>query len=132
MTTFYTMPSRRVSTANDHVSPLVSLSDREKIMAVLADPSAHGPEVLRAINVLKYAGRSTSDAGWWSFWPETTGPGFQVQSLVDFYFDVPEEESDAHCVHPDVPQYVPAGWAESLDVRAIEDTEFRLPWLDDL
>ena len=109
----------------------ITISDRDRIMAVIANPSEHGAEVREAVRVLVTAGRSTADLVSWRL--DTAGMSSQFQSLIDLVNETLNEvDSDAHHLLPDVPQYVPVDWAETLNVRAVEDTEFRLPWLEDL
>jgi len=111
----------------------MTLSDRDKIMAVLANPGAQGIEVRNAIHVLVAAGRSTA-APTTTWRPDTSGLGNQFQNLMDLVNDTLLEVAgvDSHCLNSDVPQYVPTDWAESLNVSAVEDPDFRLPWVEDL
>lgn len=111
----------------------MTLSDRDKIMAVLANPGEHGLEVRNAIHVLVAAGRSTA-APPTTWRPDTTGLSDQFQNLLELVNDTLIEVVgvDVHCLNPDVPQFVPADWADALNVRAVEDSEFRLPWVEDL
>lgn len=110
-----------------------TLSDREAVMSVLANPEAYGTDAKFAIQVLLECatGDTTFHAARTPV--RTTDVAKDFKLLVEFLTDPAVWfDKDPYCAQPDVPQFVPADWAASLNVKSVEDTSFRLPWLDEL
>lgn len=123
----------RMTQAPSTSGETTTLSDREAVMKVLANPEAYGTDAKFAIHVLLEcaAGDTTFHAARNPV--RTTDVAKDFKLLVEFLTDpVVWIAKDDYCAQPDIPQFVPADWAESLNVKSVEDTSFRLPWLDDL
>lgn len=123
----------RMTGASSTSGEAATLSDREAVMRVFANPDAYGTDAKFAIQVLLECANGDT-----TFQParhpvRTTDVAKDFKMLVEFLTDpVAWFEKDPYCSQPDVPQFVPADWAASLNVKSFEDTGFRLPWLDSL
>lgn len=107
-------------------------SDREAVLRVLANPEAYGTDATFAIQVLLECANGDTTASGARRVVSTTDVSHDFKMLVEFFTDPAVWfPRGRYCSQPDVPQFVPAGWAASLNVRSVEDIGFRLPWVDE-